>query len=218
VVRRVDYYVYCWTNLTNGKQYVGKGTGARAEMHKYEANRRFTTAFHAAIRKYGIDAFHLEYLATGLSEAEAFVEEAQQIVDRNSKAPNGYNLTDGGEGASGWRASPETKQRMSEAHKGLKQTPESTEKTRQGLLGKPKSEQHKKNLAEANRGKKQTKEVVERRFASLAVALANRIERRRAAIEQMPEGPEKEKEMYRFKRAEYMRAYKKRLPSDPDSL
>jgi group I intron endonuclease len=108
------FYVYCWTNTVNGKKYVGKGKNRRAWHHMSRAKSSTATpVFYRAIRKYGKEAFHLEMLYTGLSEAEAYVMEIESIRVLGTRDPDGYNLTDGGEGVSGIDFSDETKARMS---------------------------------------------------------------------------------------------------------
>jgi hypothetical protein len=75
-------------------------------------------ALGAAIRKYGEDAFvfmELEFFATseGLNQAEVFF-----IAQRGARSPRGYNLTDGGEGALGYRHSADWRATKSASMKG----------------------------------------------------------------------------------------------------
>lgn len=95
---RSDYYIYCWTCSVNGKQYIGKGLRDRYSSHM---NPGAKTVLALAARKHGREAFTVEFLAKGLTENEAFAVEMAAIRDRKTIAPNGYNLTAGGEGASG---------------------------------------------------------------------------------------------------------------------
>lgn len=91
-----DYYVYLWRNKLDGKCYVGKGRGKRAYSHlRVDGSSR---AFHRALRAYGADNFELSFLATNMREKLAFQVEIQVIAALNSIAPNGYNLTPGGDG------------------------------------------------------------------------------------------------------------------------
>jgi group I intron endonuclease len=109
-----EYYVYCWTCSTNGKQYVGKGKGLRATSHLAEARRGTGSVLHAAMRKHGPESFVLEYLAMGLSEAEAHRLEIAYIASLSTKRPLGYNLTNGGEGVSGLKFSDQSRVLLSE--------------------------------------------------------------------------------------------------------
>ena len=130
--------IYLITNTLNGKNYVGKTKQKlekRITQHKYDS-RKGRPGLGAAIRKYGWENFSVEVLETCpvemLNEREMF-----WIRELNSKAPNGYNLTDGGDGNSGFSYSPEARAKISAAHK-----------------GKPHSEEHKAKIAAAKKGKK----------------------------------------------------------------
>ena len=129
--------VYLATNKTNGKMYVGKTTKtleARKKGHQKGA-RYGQGCFKSAIRKYGIDGFTCEELFVSDSEISLNLKEVEYIRDLNTKSPNGYNLTDGGEGLS----NPPEEVRL---------------KMRMAMLGKPKSEVHKANLKIAFKDRK----------------------------------------------------------------
>jgi group I intron endonuclease len=102
--------VYCLTNKLSGRQYVGKSVDIRKrwENHRNPASRKPTSAIHSALRKYGPDAFAWEVLEECDSEAEALDAEQYWIEWYGSLAPNGYNLTTGGEG---WSLSPHERAR-----------------------------------------------------------------------------------------------------------
>jgi len=93
------------------------------------------------------------------------------------------NSTDGGDGTLGFIPTAETRMRMSRAHLGRRQRPESVEKTRAALLGRKQSPDHLAALsavrkgrtpvaatlaaATANRGRSQSAEYVAKRIAPL---------------------------------------------------
>jgi hypothetical protein len=101
---------------------------------------------HCAIRKYGRDVFEIEILDEGLTEAEADFCEVFYIRILNTKVPNGYNLTDGGEGSHGFKM-PESAIEKSRAtqfkpglipwSKGKHLSPETREKQRKAKLQRP---------------------------------------------------------------------------------
>jgi group I intron endonuclease len=107
---------------------------AKAGKEKYP--RKFQ-ALHAAIAKYGIEQFTFEIIHEVETERESFDLEVAEIAAlRKIKAPS-YNLSEGGEGNSGWHHTKEAKQKMSKAGK-----------------GKTHSEEHRKAQSEAVKGSK----------------------------------------------------------------
>ena len=112
--------IYKITCLTSKKSYVGKtkqDLDIRINKHKSNS-KRAKNGIDAAIRKYGWDGnFIVEVLETcpveKLNEREIF-----QIREQNTKAPHGYNLTDGGDGGRGKSPSAETRAKLSAALKG----------------------------------------------------------------------------------------------------
>lgn len=94
-------YIYCITNIVNGRQYVGKTTTSinqrfrehLRDRHKHEAENR---PLYRAIDKYGEENFLIEVLEevqnNNLSEREEF------WINKLDTYHNGYNATLGGDG------------------------------------------------------------------------------------------------------------------------
>lgn len=102
--------IYKITNNINGKLYVGQTRqklNNRIKGHKHSKVQR---GVDVAIAKYGWENFSVAVIEEcpleSLGEREIF-----WIAELNSKAPNGYNLTDGGEGLV--NPSEETRAKMS---------------------------------------------------------------------------------------------------------
>ena len=95
-------YIYCITNLINGKQYIGKTTYSvtkRFQEHcrdskKERCNKR---PLYDAMNKYGIENFIVEELCE-CDNAELSSYETQYIEKYNTYS-KGYNATKGGDGA-----------------------------------------------------------------------------------------------------------------------
>ncbi len=103
-------FVYLVSNIVTGKRYVGKTEAkisARWKQHIWLAGHGGTTPFARAIRKYGADQFMVSELAEVDNSADLRLLEAQFIAALSSKCPDGYNLTDGGEGCRGIKRSAE---------------------------------------------------------------------------------------------------------------
>jgi hypothetical protein len=136
--------VYKATNLINNKIYIGKTvisfSQRRANHLSVARNKKDNFPFHAAIRKYGEENFAWEIIDRCLFAESLIALEQHYIKLYNCKAPNGYNLTDGGDGITGFKHSEETKKKMSESMVGK------TAGNKNGNYGKPKSEETLKKM------------------------------------------------------------------------
>ncbi len=130
------FYCYKITNLINNKVYIGKTNNIKVRWlaHKSRSfninDSRYNYPISNAFRKYGVDNFKIETLASCDTEDEINNHEINFIAYYRSNINVygklfGYNLTDGGEGAIGWKPTDETRRKMSESHKGLRTTKES---------------------------------------------------------------------------------------------
>lgn len=154
--------IYLRTNRYNGKKYVGQATTKRfkerQDRWKSNSYRYAGKAINAARAKYGIDAFDFEILKE-CDDKELGFWEKYYIKELNTKVPNGYNMTEGGEGLCGYSPSKETKKKMSEAHKGHFVSEDAKKKISEAHKGKKLSEETKKKLSEINKGKKHSEET-----------------------------------------------------------
>lgn len=133
-----SYCVYVHTNKINGKKYVGQ-TGRKPEIRwgSNGVNYKASPYFYSAIQKYGWDNFDHEIIANNLTKQEACDLEIKFIKELDTmNEANGYNLTEGGEGA---KHSERTRKKISELRKGIVF-----------------SEEHLKNLTEAIRNRNYT--------------------------------------------------------------
>lgn len=110
-------YIYKYTNLINGKIYIGKTYRLNKRMceHKY---RKDNTYFHNALKKYGFENFKYEVIAQTDNDKTLNFLEIYYIRKFNSFGENGYNLTHGGEGTLGYTVSERVKEIVSKTHKG----------------------------------------------------------------------------------------------------
>lgn len=145
-----NYYVYkhtspsgkCYIGITcqnpekrwgyNGYNYIIKKKDGK-QKHPYFAN---------AILKYGWDNIKHEILHSGLSKEEACCKE-QEYIKIYKTGGKSYNITDGGEGSSGYKFSLETIEKIANSLKGLKQSKETIAKRVAKNTGKIRSDEQK---------------------------------------------------------------------------
>lgn len=140
----------------NGKAYIGITTGTvrkRFNDHVCASTRATNTfAVHRAIKKYGRESVKVETLATASFDCLKDIE-VRAIAVFGTKAPNGYNLTDGGDGTIGVIRSKETLANMRAAQLGSTRTDETKANMRAAKLGKKFSPEHKAKIGLAHKGK-----------------------------------------------------------------
>lgn len=91
-------YIYCVTNIANGKMYVGLTTKTVEERWKghLRSAERSNTVLAKAIRKYGEKSFDISAIDIAETDEQLSHKERFWIGELNTLVPNGYNLTEGG--------------------------------------------------------------------------------------------------------------------------
>lgn len=148
--------VYIARCRVNGKIYVGK----TLKEFKHRKHRHLKGAassnfiFHKAIIKHGQDQFDWAVVYQSTDNDKLFSIERFLIKHFKTKAPHGYNLTDGGEGVPGCSPSTETRNKLSQALLGHVLSEETKAKISKAHQGKKRifSEQHKINLRASLKG------------------------------------------------------------------
>ena len=112
--------IYKLTNVVRNRSYIGKTVATvnrRWSEHKsYAKHNRFPNCYlHKAIRKYGPESFVVEQLAQFDDEETLAFAEQLFIAEFGTLAPNGYNLTQGGEGSTGYKHSDATRAKLKRA-------------------------------------------------------------------------------------------------------
>jgi len=131
------YYIYKLT-APNGKSYIGWTINLKARLQSHFRNN---SLIGRALRKYG--HFKIKLLWEAINKKEANIVEKAAIFTYNTKIPNGYNLTEGGEGG---RPCKEVREKLSRSSKGNK-----------NWLGKHHTEEAKKKIGIASRKRKCSK-------------------------------------------------------------
>ena len=137
--------VYIHTNKINNKAYIGITSIDPNKRWKYGNGYKYNKHFYASIQKYGWNNFEHIIWMNNLNQEEAQKIEILLISLFNTTNPNyGYNLSSGGEGASGAKRSEATKQKLREINLGennpnfgLKRSEETRKKISKARKGKP---------------------------------------------------------------------------------
>lgn len=98
--------IYLWTNLKNGKKYVGKATNVtldeKYEWYVKQVSKTDTTSnriIYRALLKHGFDNFKFEQIDRADTNEELNEKEIYWISElKTLTTQNGYNLTAGGDG------------------------------------------------------------------------------------------------------------------------
>lgn len=115
------FEIYLITNQINEVQYVGQciqGLKKRLGRHINDAKAGSELHLHRAMRKYGYGKFTISLLATAKDQIDLDRLEMLWIKILGTKAPGGYNLTEGGGGVQGNIQSAETRAKKSRVMKG----------------------------------------------------------------------------------------------------
>lgn len=109
------YYVYRYFDPSRNEYfYVGKGTGPRAGHHKYRKDKHPMTHRLQYLKRLGIEPL-IDYIVKDVDEEFAlFVE--QEAIAKYGRRDLGLgpllNLTDGGDGCTGFKHTTETKEQI----------------------------------------------------------------------------------------------------------
>ena len=148
----MNYYTYAYLREDGTPYYVGKGRGRRID----NPNTHYSGLPPKERRI---------YLKQNLTEEEAFRHEKYMITVLGRKdLGTGIlrNLTDGGEGKSGWIMSEKTKEKIRKSNTGQIRSDEAREKMSvaaknrksiHGMLGKTHTKETRKKLSEAHKGR-----------------------------------------------------------------
>ena len=118
----IDQGILYKITFPNGKIYFGIticGLKTRMKSHMHNAFvAKCKSSIYIAIRKYGVDALKIETILSGTRQ-EIVLAEIEHIQRfKTNKREFGYNLTSGGDGATGYIPSEEVKAKISASNKG----------------------------------------------------------------------------------------------------
>lgn len=154
-------YIYKITNKINNKQYIGQTTKERASdrfsQHRYLARHldmeKSNSYLHRAMNIYGVNNFIFEIIEK-IDNSLLNEREQYWIKQLNTLAPNGYNLTSGGEGTQKFSRSQsieEKEKRKKSNQQFYKNHPEAREQLVQRTRKLWEDENYRRKVTESNK-------------------------------------------------------------------
>ena len=151
----MEYYTYAYLREDGTPYYIGKGKGGRI-LEKERHNVKVPPKNR------------IIYLKKNITEKEAFKHEKYMIAVFGRKdLGTGIlrNMTDGGEGCSGYKHNEEAKMKISEANSGRKWSDDAKKNLSKKCLGrkpKPMSQENREKLSKMRKGVPRPLEVIEK--------------------------------------------------------
>lgn len=157
------FQAYLITCTVNQKRYIGitsRGLGQRWNEHLYDARQpKSKLAITRAISKYGPENFKIEAICSCNTWNDLCEIEKLLIVQHGTRAPKGYNASDGGCGPFGVKRTPESVEASASKHRG-KPCHENTKIAASNFhRGKPKTDNMRAKLSATLFGKPRTEDV-----------------------------------------------------------
>lgn len=143
------WYVYKHTNIITGMSYIGitcKPNPKERWGGKGQRYRKDQPKLYYAIQKYGWENFTHEILYKGLPHDDA-VQKEKEMIRKYDSIANGYNITEGGEGALGRVCTEATKIKMRQT------LGDKTRGQNNHFYGKKHTDETKRKISQANKGK-----------------------------------------------------------------
>lgn len=151
------------TCVPTGRRYIGitsRSLRRRWAEHVYDAaSKRTAMAIGRAIAKYGAENFLIESLCCASSWDDICATERVLIVQHGTRKPQGYNISEGGEGPFGVKRSPDSVERSASKHRGRPCHPNTRAAAVRTHLGVVKSAEHRAKIAAGNVGKTKSVET-----------------------------------------------------------
>ena len=174
-----QFYTYLHSTLESKPFYVGKGRKERAWVKSQRSDY-----WNRVVEKHGLVIQIVQFWDT---EQEAHDHEVQLIAQYRSEGCQLVNFTDGGEGISGWKHTPEALAKLSVLKKGHKQSAETIAARVAHLTGVSRPPDVIEKIAIANTGKKRSDEAKQKmREAHLGKKVTNYPKMRKSRT--VPEG------------------------------
>lgn len=142
------FYVYEHLRSDTGAIfYVGKGTGKRCFVRSHHHRNEFWQRIE---KKAG--GFCIHIVAKNVDEELAFLIEQERIKQLRTIGIRLCNMTDGGDGTSGWIKTPEWRRKVGDKHKGKVVSKETKAKLSESAMGYQHTEHTKLKMSRSRLG------------------------------------------------------------------
>lgn len=154
--------IYKIENKINGKIYIGQTKNKVSDRIANHITNNWPIG--QALRKYGLESFTITIIDHAETKEVLDEKEIYWIKTLDCKIPKGYNVADGGSGASGYSHTEEHKKLLSERFIKNNPTkdPKVREKIRLGNLGKVATEETKRKMSISSKKRIRPKEHAQR--------------------------------------------------------
>jgi len=151
-------WIYLIRNKIDSKCYVGQTRQKKVEI-RWKSYKYYHTGYIGnAIQKYGLDNFEFSVLHE-LPDEQLNDVEKLEIMERQTRVPNGYNIQPGGTLCP--VVSEETRVKISVANKGLVRSDETRQKMSIAQKSRVVTHEHREKLSKLKKGKPLTKPQTE---------------------------------------------------------
>ena len=150
-----NFYIYMYLDSQNIPFYIGKGSGDRYKIIGHISTINQSAFLKNKINKIGRENVRIYFLHINLTEEKAFQWEKywiNYIGRRDKKEGTLCNLTDGGDGVSGFKHSDETKRKIGIHFKGKSLPKETKLKVSNTLKGRVFTEEWKQKISKNKKG------------------------------------------------------------------
>lgn len=157
--------IYCIKNKINGQKYIGKTVNAKKRIEQHfsdlKNNRHYNTHLQNSFNKYGKNNFKVEIVEENIKNKLLNKREKHWIKFYRTFEGEGYNMTNGGDGAVSGKKHPlygkhllkETKEKISKATLGIPTSKEVKNKISKSHIGLKHSRKTKEKISKATNGK-----------------------------------------------------------------
>ena len=140
--------IYLITNKINGHMYVGGSVDINRRFKQHQSGNNTDFPIDLAILKYGKENFTYQIITELPADWNVIGQHEKYWIKfyNTLKNPNHYNLTEGGEGISGWKHTLQAREKMSKNHADYS-------KENHPNWNKPMSDEQKRKISQSRIGK-----------------------------------------------------------------